>query len=106
MSEATPFIELTRSRRIDLVEYVCRGLRRRAGIEEPTGVTLSSSSEVWLERMHSALASSDCSQTSFNELAAAYEGYLTTVPEEESAELQRRVREFIEVRDAIVKATA
>jgi hypothetical protein len=106
MSEATPFTKMSRSRRIDLVEYVRTGLRRRAGLEEPSELTLSSHSEIWLERMHSALASSDCSQTSFDELAVAYEHYLATVPEEESAELQRRVREFIEVRDAIVKATA
>jgi hypothetical protein len=105
MSQAT-FATMSPGRRADLVEYVHSRLRRRAGLEPQPESSLSLASQVWLGRMRSALVSSDCSQKTFDELAAVYETYLKTLPEEEAQALQGRVRQFIAVRDAIVKATS
>jgi len=55
--------------------------------------------------MEAALADSDCSQQSFDELARPYEAYLETLRPGERDHLQCRLGEFIRIRDAIYRAT-
>jgi len=103
---STAFLEISTGKRRRLVEYVRRGLLARAGVERPFDQPLASPSQIWLERFEAALVDAGCSQKSFDALAVAWEDYLAGLPEEESAELRRRVREFVLVRDAIAGGAA
>jgi hypothetical protein len=98
------FLELSPGKRRCLVTYVRNAMLEQGGIDPDPD--FSSPSRTWVERMEAALADSDCSQHSFDDLARAYEAYLETIPQGEREALQLRLAEFIRVRDAIYRATA
>jgi hypothetical protein len=100
---ATDFLGLSPGKCRRLIHYVRDGIREKAGLE-PDPV-FPSPSETWIERMEAALADTDYSQRTVDDMSYAYEQYLATVSEEEHKALCLRLHEFISVRDAIVKAT-
>jgi DNA-directed RNA polymerase specialized sigma24 family protein len=100
---ATEFLKLSPGKRRRLIHHVRDGVREKAGLE-PDPV-FPSPSETWIRRMECALADTDYSQRTVDDLAHAFQQYLATLTEEERKALRLRLHEFISVRDAIVKAT-
>jgi hypothetical protein len=108
MSEGTRILlELgTPARRVELVEHVRNGLRERGNLEGRelrADLPLSGPSEVWLKRMRAALCDVDVSQKALDELKTVFSDYQEGLPEEESAELERRVQEFDAVKTLILR---
>jgi hypothetical protein len=97
------FLQLTPGKRRRVVAYVRNAILEEGGLDPDPDFSVPS--KTWLERMESALADSDCSQHSFDALARAYEEYLETIPLEEREALGLRINEFIQVRDAIHRAS-
>jgi len=93
------------ARRVELVERIRVSLRERAereGQELEPDLPLSGPSEVWLKRMRAALLDLDVSQNALDELKQVFARYREGLGPEESAELERRVREFDEVKRMIL----
>jgi hypothetical protein len=96
---ATEFLKLSPGKRRRLIHYVRNGIIETAGIGRDPD--FSSASQVWIERMESALADTGFSQKTVDDLAVAYQAYLATLPEDERKALRLRLSEFIRVRDAL-----
>jgi hypothetical protein len=99
----------TPAERVERIEYVRRCLWEIAvaedGLEPIEDLPLSEQSTTWLVRMRQALVDESVSQDSFTELQRAFGGYLMTLPPLDAGELNRRVREFDDVKHAIIEAT-
>jgi len=102
--EGTPvmFGEMEPAWRVYAVEDVRRRLLDLAaeisGQPSPEDPPLSPPAEVWLRRMRSALCDREVSTKTISEMKDAF---CEALPEAESAELRRRLREFVACRDVI-----
>jgi hypothetical protein len=99
----------TPAERVQRVEFVRRAMWKSC-IEEGAlpaieDLPLSEASTTWLVRMRQALCDGSVSQESFRELQRAFGGYLQTLSPEDAGELNRRVREFDQVKHLIIEAT-
>jgi hypothetical protein len=103
-SVTVDFLELSPGKRRRLVAHVRDAILEQGGLDPDPD--FSSPSRTWVERMESALADTNVSQSSFDQLARPYEAYLETLPREEREALQLRLAEFIRVRDALLEASA
>ena|SRR5215212_3713211 len=96
----------TPAQRVARVEFVRRSLwqlRADDGEESVDDLPLSGSSTTWLGRMRAALVDEQVSQASFRDLLRAFGDYLLTLTPRDAGELNRRVREFDQTKQAILE---